>query len=87
MTSMGGRFTLEGRVQNAKENAIWGVRENVKQSDVGETRPMSVMHCNRCGHMGNAVEPWLKNHSADVAYHPGASIPFNINVTWKLRRR
>lgn len=80
-------FTLEGRVQDAKENAIGGCAKTVKQGDVGETQPISVMPCNRYGHMGNAVEPWLMNHGADVSYHTGADIPFNSNVTWNLRRR
>jgi hypothetical protein len=80
-------FTLEGRVQDARENAIGGCAKTVKHSDVGETQPFSVMHCNRYGHMGNAVEPWLMNHGAEVAFHTGADVPFNTNVTWNLRRR
>jgi hypothetical protein len=80
-------FTLEGRVQNAKENAVGGCAKTVKQDDVGETQPMSVMPCNRYGHMGNAVEPWLANHGAEVAFHTGAYVPFNVNVTWNLKRR
>ena len=83
----GWTFTLEGRVQDAKDNAIGGCAKTVKHSEVGETQPMLVAHCNRFGNMGNAVEPWLMNHSAEVSFHNGADVPFNVNVTWNLRRR
>lgn len=80
-------FTLEGRVQNTKENAIGGCTKTVRENEVGITQPMSIAPCNRWGHMGNAVEPWLMNHGADGSYHNGSPIPFHINVTWNLRRR
>lgn len=80
-------FTLEGRVQDAKENAIGGCTKTVTMDQVGETQPMALMPCNRFGHMGNAVEPWLMNHGAENAYHTGRNISFNVNVTWNLKRR
>ena len=59
----------------------------MKLDEAGETQPMSIAPCNRFGHMGNAVEPWLVNHGANNSYHNGACIPFNVNVTWNLKRR
>jgi hypothetical protein len=35
-------FTLEGRVQDVKDNAIGGCTKTVKLSEVGETQPMSI---------------------------------------------
>jgi len=80
-------FTLEGRVQDAKANAVGGCSKTVTLDQVGTTQHMSLMPCNRFGHMGNAKEPWLVNHGAQSAFHTGKNIPFNVTVTWNLKRR
>ena len=79
-------FTIEGYLDDVSaRNAVGGCAKSVKWDEVGQTLSANV--CNRFANMGNANEPWLVNHGASGSYHDGTPIPFDVNVTWNLRRR
>jgi len=79
-------YTIEGYLADVRAtHSIGGCSKTVLLSEVAVTQPANV--CNRFKNMGNANEPWLVNHGGVGSYHNGKPIPFQVNVSWNIRRR
>jgi hypothetical protein len=80
-------FTLEGHLDDPRTvNLVGSCDRTLKSKDVGVTKSVAEMSCNRFANMGNEESPWLMNQ-ADVALHDGSEVTFRVQSFWNIRYR
>lgn len=78
-------FTLEGHLDDTRQTNLVGACDRmVKHRDVGETKGVLEMPCNRFKNMGNAETPWIMNQ-ADIGLHDGSDVTFRVQSFWNIR--
>jgi hypothetical protein len=79
------KITFEGHLDdNSQANLVGACDRMVKHGDVGITKGVLEMPCNRFGNIGNAETPAIMN-DADIAFHDGSDIRFRVQSFWNIR--
>jgi hypothetical protein len=78
-------FVLEGHLDDPRGTNLVGACDRmVKHREVGTTKGVLEMSCNRFGNMGNSEAPWLMNQ-ANIGFRDGTDVAFRVQSFWNIR--